>query len=150
MILTPSSKKILDQLGKKNFVTALRRGGYTSGKEMTNFLRSEMTKKGRSGRTYKIYRGLGGRLLKKPRLHQASAVGEFPAVITGAFRKSVDFKVQGLKLTFGSGLGGLKYAEYLEKIREPVKRTAKMFDKNINTNIVKELNKAVYEGIRYS
>lgn len=71
----------------QNVKKGLRMGAYKVGKQLTDDLKKEMTKKGRSGRTYKIYRGLGGRLLGKPRLHRASASHELPAVISGDYRK---------------------------------------------------------------
>jgi hypothetical protein len=137
-------------LGKKGVKQGLRMGAYISGKQLTKFLKDEMTKKGRSGRRYLVYRGLGGRLLKKPRLHQASAAGEYPAVISGNFRKSIDFEVKGYsQLVFGSGANGLaeKYAKALEfgtskmTARKPVGRTVSIFGNKIQTNLIREINK---------
>lgn len=150
--LHPSSKAALQSFAmmSSGVKQGLRIGAYISGKEMTNFLRKEMTKKGRGGRRYLIYRGLGGRLLKNPRLHQASSPGEYPAVVTGNFRKSVDFEVKGYKqLVFGSGANGLaqKYAKALEfgtskmAARQPVGRVVKMFDNKVKTNLTREINK---------
>lgn len=150
--LSPDSTKALKSFGimSAGVKKGLRIGAYISGKEMANFLKKEMTKKGRSGRRYLVYRGLGGRLLKNPRLHQASAANEYPAVISGSFRKSVDFQVQGYsQLVFGSGANGLaqKYARALEfgtskmAARQPVGRVVKMFDNKVRTNLTKEINK---------
>lgn len=128
----------------------LRMGAYISGKQMTAFLKKEMTRKGRSGRQYLIYQGLGGRLLKKPRLHQASSPNEYPAVISGNFRKSIDFKVKGYsQLEFGSGANGLAkdYARALEfgtskmAARQPVGRVVSQFGNKVMTNLTREINK---------
>jgi hypothetical protein len=150
--LDNASRRVLTNLalGSEQVKQGLRRGAYISGKQMTDFLKKEMTKKGRSGRKYLIYKGLGGRLLKKPRLHIASSPSEYPAVISGEFRKSIDFLVQGYRtLTFGSGANGLakRYAKILEEgsskmaARKPVERTHNQFKEKIKINITKEVNK---------
>lgn len=150
--LTPDSKVTLKTPTKmiEQFKKGLRMGAYISGKEMTKFLKGEMTKKGRSGRQYLVYQGLGGRLLKKPRLHTASAPNEYPAVISGNFRKSIDFLVRGYtQLEFGSGRDGLakEYARALElgtskmAAREPLGRVVKMFGNKVKTNLTREVNK---------
>jgi len=137
-------------IAQKGVKQGLRMGAYISGKQLTKFLKDEMTKKGRSGRRYLIYRGLGGRLLKKASLHQASSSSEYPAVISGNFRKSIDFEVKGYsQLVFGSGANGLaeRYAKALEfgtskmSARKPVGRTVTAFGNKIQTNLTKEINK---------
>lgn len=150
--IAPSSNAALKSFGimAAGVKKGLRIGAYISGKEMTGFLKKEMTKKGRGGRRYLIYRGLGGRLLKSPRLHQASSPNEYPAVISGNFRKSIDFLVKGYsRLEFGSGANGLaaKYAKALEfgtskmTARKPVGRVVKMFENKVSTNLTREINK---------
>lgn len=128
----------------------LRMGAYISGKEMTKSLRAELTKKGRGGRSYRIYKGLAGRLLKSPRAHRASSPSEYPAVISGDFRKSIGFKVKGhSQLIFGSGEDNLakKYAKALEfgtskmKARKPVGRVVKRYGNKVKTNLNREINK---------
>jgi hypothetical protein len=49
----------------------------------------------KSGRTYKTKVGKTGRKLSRSRLYTASAVGQSPAVVSGALRKSTDFTVIG-------------------------------------------------------
>ena len=74
-----------------------------------------MTTKDKSGRLYNVYIGIGGKALKRPRRHRASASREFPAVITGRLRKSVDFSVRDYtRLDFGAGGSGVNYARALE------------------------------------
>jgi HK97 gp10 family phage protein len=126
----------------------IRMGAYISGKQLVADLRKDMSKK-KSGRRYRVYSGVGG-ALNRPRLHKASGENETPAVITGRFRKSIDFKVLGNKtLEFGSGANGLAkdYAKILEvgsskmAARKPLGRTVKKLQNQVNTNIVKEINK---------
>ena len=107
---------------------AIRQGFYTSGKQLVADLNKDM-KLPKSGKKYKIYKGVGGKL-SKPRVHIASAPSQTPAVITGKFRKSVDFKVRGNReLEFGANEFAPDYAEFLEngtskmEAREPFKRT---------------------------
>lgn len=128
----------------------IRMGAYTSGKELVADLKQDM-KNPKSGRVYTVYKGIGGKTLKRPRLHRASAPSETPAIITGEFRKSVGFDVRGNKrLEFGSGRDGLaNYAEFLEygtskmKARKPIERTVKKYGNKVNINITKEINKQI-------
>lgn len=127
---------------------AIRQGFYTSGKQLVADLNKDM-KAPKSGRTYKVYRGVSGKL-KKPKLHVASAPRETPAIITGKFRKSVDFAVRGNRtLEFGANESAPEYAEFLEKgtskmqAREPFKRTVLKLKDKIKSNIDIQLKKAM-------
>jgi hypothetical protein len=109
---------------------AIRRGRYISGKQLVANLKQDM-RLPKSGRTYRIYKGVTG-ALKSSRLHKASSAYETPAVITGEFRSSIDFRVEGnTRLIFGSGSENKakKYAEYLEDgtykmaARKPINRS---------------------------
>lgn len=143
------------QIAHAGFSNALakgfRFGAYISGKELVSDLREDM-KKPKHGRTYRVYKGIGGTKLKRPRLHKASSESEIPAIITGEFRKSVDFAVRGSKrLEFGSGNEGLakKYAKALEfgsskmAARKPIQRTAKKLQNQVNKNLSNSINKEV-------
>ncbi len=143
---TLKATKVMPQKIKKG----LRMGAYIAGKQLVDDLKTQITKKGRSGRTYKIYRGLGGRLLAKPRMHKASSPSEYPAVISGDYRKSIDFKVRGTsRLEFGAGSRGLAkdYAKALETgtsnmaAREPLGRTVNKLKNNTKVSINREINK---------
>lgn len=119
---------------------AIRQGFYTSGRQLVVDLNKDM-KMPKSGRAYKVYRGVSGKL-KKPKLHIASAPSETPAIITGKFRKSVDFAVRGNRtLEFGANESAPEYAEFLEKgtskmqAREPFKRTVLKNKEKIKLNI---------------
>lgn len=153
LIKDPQNDKVMQHLQElPNYITkAIREGAYNSGKELVADLRKSM-KEGKTGRTYKIYRGLGGIALKKPRLHKASAPSETPAVITGEFRKSIDFLVKGSKtLEFGSGNEGLakQYAKTLElgsskmEARKPLGRTVDKLKNQVKSNIDKKIKQAI-------
>jgi len=127
---------------------AIRKGFYASGKQLVADLNKDM-KAPKSGRSYKVYRGVSGKL-KKPKLHIASAPSETPAIITGKFRKSVDFAVRGNRtLEFGANQSAPEYAEFLEKgtskmeAREPFKRTVLKLKDKIKSNIDIQLKKAL-------
>ena len=127
---------------------AIRQGFYTSGKQLVADLNKDM-KAPKSGRAYKVYRGVSGKL-KKPKIHVASAPSETPAIITGKFRKSVDFAVRGNRtLEFGANQSAPEYAEFLEKgtskmeAREPFKRTVIKLKDKIKSNIDIQLKKAL-------
>ena len=134
-----------------NHITkGIRMGAYISGKQLVENLRRDMGSR-KSGKIYKIYRGVGG-TLGKPRLHTSSSSGETPAVISGKFRKSVDFLVRGNRtLEFGSGNEGIakEYAKVLElgssrmAARKPLGRTVKKLEREVNRNIETEINKQI-------
>ena len=118
LIIDPSTEKTFRDLTKlpQEVRRGIRRGAYLVGKELVKSTVKDMNKKPKSGRTYRIYQGIGGRKLNKPRKHIASApLTEAPAVITGGLRKSVNFKVRGAsRLEFGAGNDDVKYARILE------------------------------------
>ncbi len=118
LIIDPRTDKTFADLGSlpQKVRRGIRRGAYLVGKSLVKGTVRDMNKKPKTGRTYKIYRGIGGKLLKRPRIHIASApLTESPAVISGRLRKTVDFKVRGYKrLEFGAGGGGVDYARILE------------------------------------
>jgi len=127
---------------------AIRKGAYISGKQLVANARNEMTRGSKFGRTYRIYRGLGGSRLSAPRLHRASAAGESPAVISGKLRASTDFKVRGSRtLEFGAGNSMVNYAKFLEEgtsriaPRRYLRGTVRKLQNQVNTNISKEINK---------
>lgn len=152
LIEDPQNFKMMADLEKMpiNFQKGIRQGAYISGKLLVKDLRDNLTRKGRSGKLYKVYKGLGGRLLKRPRLHQASSSSEYPATISGEFRKSIDFKVRGTKtLEFGSGNGGLaqNYAKVLElgssrmAARQPLGKTVKKLGNQVKAILEREIKK---------
>lgn len=127
---------------------AIREGFYVSGKQLVADLNKDM-KSPKSGKKYKVYKGVSGKL-QKPRLHTASAPSQTPAVITGAFRKSVDFKVRGNReLEFGANQSAPVYAEFLEygtskmEAREPFKRTVIKNKERIKSNIDTRIKQAM-------
>ena len=118
LIIDPKTDEVFRDLKKlpQEVKTGIRRGAYLVGKSLVKDTRREMNKKPKTGRTYTIYTGIGGRKLKRPRKHIASApLRESPAVISGELRKTVGFKVRGVsRLEFGAGSADVKYARILE------------------------------------
>ena len=150
LIADPDNHKSIDAFRDlpNHISKGIRMGAYISGKELVASLKADM-KRPKSGRSYRIYQGVGG-ALKRPRLHKASSASETPAVITGKFRKSIDFKVLGNStLEFGSGSEGLAkdYARVLEfgsskmAARKPLGRTVEKLQSKVKSNITKEINK---------
>jgi hypothetical protein len=130
-----------------------RKVAYQVGKTLHSWLLQDM-KKPKSGREYKSYFGVKGRL-KKPKLLRASAPSETPAVRTGNFRKSVNFVVRGNKtLEWGSGENGLatEYNKALEfgsknmQAREPLQRAMRAKDGEIKSLAIANIKKVVYGG----
>ncbi len=120
----------------------LRQGGAISGNDLVKSLKKDM-KQPKSGRTYKTSIGMSGNLLQNVRTYKASSESQTPAVVTGEFRRSLGYEVQGSsRLVFGSGMDGLaKYAKFLEKgtknmkARKPLQRAAKKMQRKVNDNI---------------
>jgi HK97 gp10 family phage protein len=128
----------------------IRKGAYITGKQLVADTREKMTRGSRSGKLYKIYRGLGGRRLSSPRIHRASGANEYPGVVSGRLRNSVDFKVRGAdRLEFGAGDNTVQYAKFLEtgtsKIapRKYLKQTINRLQSQTKTNLSRELNKSI-------
>lgn len=152
IIANPENEKVMmaNAALPNHIAKGIRMGAYISGKQLVENLRKDMKLK-KSGRTYKVYVGVSG-ALKKARLHTASAPSETPAVISGKFRKSVDFLVRGNRtLEFGSGNEGIakEYAKVLElgsskmAARKPLGRTVKKLEKQVKSNLETEINKQI-------
>ena len=126
----------------------LRQGADASGKQLIKALVKDM-RLPKSGRTYRTSIGKTGKKLRSPRAYNASAPSETPAIVTGEFRRSLGFEVQGSsRLVFGSGKDDIaKYAKFLEegtsrmKARKPLQRTAKKMNNKIDKNLVRAIRK---------
>jgi HK97 gp10 family phage protein len=128
----------------------IRLGLNESGKLLQKYTREQMIRGAKSGRVYKTYIGINGRKLASPRIHRASAAGEFPARITGALSRSIGFTVFGsARLEFGARA---KYAKFLEegtsKIapRKYLLQTVKKLDKEVQVTLVKRINAEMRKG----
>ena len=128
----------------------IRKGFYFAGKGLVQEAKKLINNKPKSGRIYIITQGLGGKTLKNPRSHRASAPNEAPAVITGNLRQSITFIVHNYNmLEFGSE--NVEYAAELEngstKIRKRPFLKPAILNKNKNNtlylrnNILKLINK---------
>ena len=87
LIEDPQNKKVMMANAKlpNHISKGIRKGAYISGKALVAELRSDMNRS-KSGKTYMVSTGIGGKSLKRPRLHRASSSSEAPAVISGEFR----------------------------------------------------------------
>ena len=148
--LTDDSKSKIKNLVRvpENLRRDFRQAGYLIGKELTAWLKKDM-KNPKSGKIYKSYFGVSGKL-KKPKLARASSSNETPAIRTGAFRKSINFIAGNNRVEFGSGDGSAeKYAKILElgskkmSARKPLQKTAEANEgkiREISSNVLKKLN----------
>jgi len=96
--------------------------------------------KTKHGRDYFVYVSPSGRRLKRGRWHRASKVGESPAILSGALKRSLGFKIKrGKILTFGANtpyarrheLGGRSY------IRRTLAKNAKQMSSRMISSIKK-------------
>ena len=153
VISVPGNRKLeVAHSGLKNAITrGFRTGAFISGRLLVDDLRKSMSET-KTGRRYRVYQGIGGKKLQRSRLHVASSARETPAVITGEFRKSIDFLVRGGRnLEFGSGSNGLAgaYAKFLEEgtskmeARKPVGRTVEKLKSTVKTKLTVQVNKQI-------
>jgi HK97 gp10 family phage protein len=127
-----------------DFRRGIRLGFWETGKDFVK-IASEQIKRKKTGTPYKRILG------KRKVVIRAGAAGDYPANITGANRRSLDFKVQGGdELEFGAGK---KYSPFLE--RGTSKMAARPFlqptvKKNINklrNSLRREIGRA-FRGLR--
>jgi hypothetical protein len=117
---------------------ANRQALYKIGKDVYKTLRDESsarTKK--SGRIYLVK--LNGRLKR----HQASAPGETPARLSGEYRKSINYHIQGSnELEFGVSVkygGDLEYGTSKIKPRPGLANSVKQNLRNMELHIEREI-----------
>ena len=120
----------------------LRQAFFQVGWDWKRPAQRQILSKKKSGRTYLVRRG------KTRRRHTASAPGESPANLSGAYRRSIGFKIQGsMKLIFGAGGTGVPYAPFLEegtknmKPRPGLKNSIKANERNTRQHFINNLNK---------
>lgn len=108
-------------------------------KDLKDYTLQKM-KERKSGRTYRVYVGKGGRPLRRPRLHVASSKTEMPAILTGKLSKSLAFTQKyGHILTYGANTD---YARRWEKsARSYILRTIKAKQKQIQNDIQEEIKR---------
>ena len=141
-----SFKKHMTAMNKQ-VKAGINRGFLNSKKPMKDFTLEKMREK-KSGRTYKVYVGIGGRPLKRPRTHVASARHEIPAIITGTLARSLGFNIKyGMVMSYGSKVGGASdYAAVHENsgrtyLKKTMAKTQGIVASNIEDAIMKQLRK---------
>lgn len=108
----------------------IRQGFFRAGHKMSADARLNLIKAPKTGRLYKI-RG-------RKQLHRASAPGESPANLTGALKKSVAFKIQGMEhFEFGYD-DSTKYGRRLELGDRPGKKPPRIEARPNLAKVVKE------------
>ena len=139
----------------KLFERAFKRGFDVAGVKQVAYIRDRMMNDPKSGKIYTKYRGVGGRVLKKPTKYQASAPGEFPSVVSKELYKSVFYEVRGAnQLAIGMGSPKAPYAKIIEEggkngkghyiaPREPLKQTVKVFSPIVRDEINKQIKRAL-------
>lgn len=102
------NKQVNTQLSELDDRTrrGIRQFWFALGKSLLKSFNKEVLRKPRSGRVYKIRRG------RTKRRHVASSPGETPANISGTYRKSAGYQIQGTnQMTFGNSSD---YSGFLE------------------------------------
>ena len=108
LIADKNNKQVFTQLNDLNDLTrrGIRRFWFALGKGLIKEFNTEVLRKPRSGRVYKVRRG------KTVRRHTASRPGETPANLSGNYRKSVGYQIRGvMEMQFGNRA---EYAGFLE------------------------------------
>ncbi len=90
----------------ENTRQAIRQTFFRMGRDLKKKTRAAINDRAsKTGNWYRVYRGAGGRKLKKARWHQASAPGQTHANLTGILRDSLGWMTHGTDhLEFGYGL----------------------------------------------
>lgn len=103
-----SRRVVLDIIAQDRTVQrGIRQGMFKAGNLLRKTMRNEIIRGQKTGRVYRIRRG------KKIKNHRASAAGETAANLSGAYQKSIGYKLRGWEeLEFGSTV---EYAGYLEE-----------------------------------
>ena len=134
----------------KDFKRGYSRAFDISGREQEKYIKNRMLHDRKTGRLYKKYVGVNGRPLSTPKLHRASAPGEYPAVVTKKLYKSVGYEVRGFDiLAIGMGTENMEYAKYLEfgtskmEARSPIQQTAEEFGSKVREEISKQMNRVL-------
>lgn len=104
------------------------------GKSVIDEVRTGM-KEPKSGRTYATRVGRGGRNLQRPRIHTASAKGEYPAIHTGGLINSLGFEAKGNELKIGTSK---PYAKHLINSGRKLFKEGYNENKDEISNIIKE------------
>lgn len=105
------SKQILDALSPYRANVGILNGLKEIGHTLKMTSRAGIRKRNKTGRIYN-FRG---------RKHRAGAVGEYPAKRTGDLGRSIDYKITGKKLHFGTDI---HYAKYLQQYKTPEQRSS--------------------------
>ncbi len=149
VISSPKNKKAFLSIGRApaRARTGIRKAFYYIGKEDVSVSRKQILKKNKTGRVYMVR--LKGRTVR----HRASAPGEFPANLSGALRKSIDFVVRGSnRMEFGARV---PYAENLElgkipgpgsaasKARPFLAKTVELTRRNAIVHMGREIKKSI-------
>jgi hypothetical protein len=123
----------------------VKRGIHQAARNARPILKRHVDKKmaeSKSGRTYRVYVGQGGRPLKKPRIHVASSLNEMPAILTGNLRRSISFTIKhGISLTFGANT---PYARRWEKSgRSYLRKTINDKRKDVKDELEQQIERAL-------
>lgn len=87
---------------RKAFEQGINQGLHQAGFNLVKTFRDGVQRQPKTGRIYSIGAKRGRRGTRKNR-HQASAPGEYPAILSGDYLKAIDFNVRGSKeLEFGN------------------------------------------------
>lgn len=118
-VITEHQLKIAPTLTRQG----IRRAMYESGKDLVATSRALVADRNKTGQLYKVNVGFGGQLLRRPRIHQASAPGEAPARLSGTLNRSTDFFVRGTtELFFGARPAYAPFLELKNKLNRPFLR----------------------------
>ncbi len=108
----PQSRRAIDKINRidRDIARGIRQGFFRVGDQLTDRLNSDILKKPKTGRVYRIRRG------STIRNHRSSAKGETPANLSGTLRRSRGYQIRGAaQLEFGYRRGkGAYYAPFLE------------------------------------
>ncbi len=107
----PRNRKVFININNISKATrrGMRQGFFQLGNDLVKTASRQILEKPKGGITRRVRRG------KTIRRHTASAPGESPANLSGAYRRSLGYKIHGSsRMEFGAGNSSVPYAEFLE------------------------------------
>lgn len=131
-----------------SFKAGIKQGLYQTGVNLVKTFRDGVQRQAKTGKIYFISAkgGRAGKVKlrgKNKNRHQASAAGEYPAILSGAYLKAIGFDVTGsTELEFGNSD---EKAVWLEKGTENKDGTQKMAPREPLKNSIDERSKDTYK-----
>ena len=131
---------------RQAFESGINQGLHQAGLNLVKTFRDGVQRQPKTGRTYPVSIKRGRRGARKNR-HQASARGEYPAILSGDYLKAIDFDVRGSsEMEFGNSDEKATFLELGSKNMAPRSALTQSVDarsKDIDVILTNEVEKKI-------